>query len=363
MKKYLTLFCVCCFLSTNAQLNSTFALEGMVGIRFNVFAHQDRVSGEAGSNPLISSPLIGIKIKHKKSPFSLSFMHDRSYLFRHYPLNDLYEIQEINKGNMIRLQYEAKKLRYGIGHYWFNQENTGDHWFPGLTIVIRKIAFAVAIPFGPAEIEYQSMLRYTYFDVGDWYLQELNIKYYFGNKKNKSQKYFTQAVKLNLLVGSRFFLPSQSYIIGESKAQIGTTGAIGVELIVPKIKTGLYWEKDWWIALNGGSQNREVKGQITNNIFGLKYHHPLKNKKSFNIGLGYAWILDASTLDKTRDRILEGKESKKLWENNIRGISISPSIDFNDKWRVELRQIIATEGERGIHLERLSLGVLYKINP
>ena len=70
--------------------------------------------------------------------------------------------------------------------------------------------------------------------------------------------------------------------------------------------------------------------------------------------------MDASTLSATRTQIYNRQISPDFY-NNIRGISISPSMDLNKNLRLELRQIIATQGERGIDLERLSLGVFYKI--
>ena len=206
-------------------------------------------------------------------------------------------------------------------------------------------------------------MRYTLFDVGDRYLQEINFKYHFGGQKKKEQIYATKFLRLSCLIGGRFFSPNQFYTNGERKAKVGTMAAIGVEILAKKYRTGIYWEKDWWIALNGGSPAREIKGQITDHIFGVKYHHPLKKGQSFNLGIGHAWIMDLSTLAETRKKIIAGTASRDLASNNIHGISLSPSFDVNPNFRIELRQIIATRGERVVDLERLSLGLFYKINP
>lgn len=360
MKNLLCLVFLLLTIQTHAQLKEALSFEGLLGVRLNLLPHQD---GALHNNFLVTSPMLGVKVKHKQYPFALSFIHDRTIFYWHYPENESSDVREINAGNMFRLQYEANKFRYGLGHYWFLQENWSNFFVWGPEPPIRYIAFMFAVPFGRAEIEFQSLMRYTLFDVGDRYLQELNFKYHFGGQKKKAQIYATRFISLNLLAGGRFFIPDQSYTGGERKAKVGTMASVGVEVLAEKYRTGIYWEKNWWIALNGGSPAREVKGQITNHIFGVKYHHPLKNKQSLNIGIGYAWIMDLSTLAETRIKITEGEVSQKLANNNIQGISLSPSFDFNEYFRVELRQIIATRGEKGIDLERLSLGLFYKINP
>ena len=360
MKNLLFLVFTLLTVQVSAQQNNAIFIEGLLGVRLNLLPHQDRGWSESS---LITAPMIGVKIKHKEYPLALSFLHDRSILFRHFPTNESHDIREINIGNMLRLQYEAKKFRYGIGHYWFLQENWGNFFLWGPEPTIRYVAFTFAIPFGRAEIEFQSLIRYTLFDIGDRYLQELNFKYHFGGQNKKEQIYGTKLVSLNLLIGGRFFLPDQAYTAGERKAKVGTMASIGVEVLAEKYRTGIYWEKDWWIALNGGSPAREVKGLITGHTFGLKYHHPLKKDRSLNLGLGYTWMMDFSTLDETRNKIIEGLESRDLFENNIHGISIAPSFDFNKNFRMELRQIIGTRGEKGFDLERLSLGMFYRIWP
>jgi len=362
MKNILSLFFLFFSYSISAQSSLPISFEGILGAKLNVLKYHGS-EAYTGSGFVVTSPMLGFKINHKKYPFSLSFIHDRSIFFRHYPVNDLYNIQEINRGNIVRIQYEAKRFRYGLGHYWYDQENAGDFLFFDLASQNRFIALMFAVPFGQAEIEFQSLINYKLFDLGDRYHQELNFKYHFGGQKNKIQKYATKIFSLNFLLGGRFFSPDQPYLTGERKVNIGITPTIGAEILFNKYKVGVYWEKDWWLALNGGSPTREVKGQINTTVFGLKYHHSLKNNKSLNIGIGYAGISDASTLSETARKISKDQLSEQLYYANIRGISIAPSFDFNKNFRVEVRQIIATQGEKGIDLERLSLGMFYKIWP
>lgn len=364
MKKLLLLFLLFLTIQTDAQLSKSLSFEGILGVRLNILPHQD--GAIVNDDYLVTSPLIGVKVRHQKYPFSLSYLYDRSYVFNYYPFNNQYDIAIVNTGNSIRLLYEATKFRYGLGHHWFKHETVANHILSGPEIPIRYIAFLFAVPFGQAEIEFQSLMRYTLFDVGDRYLQEINFKYHFGGQKKKEQRYATKFIRLNFLIGPRFFLPDQSYIGGERKVKLATGATAGAEILVEKFRTGLYWEKDWWIALNGGSPQRAIKGHITSHTFGVKYQHPLKEKRSLNFGLGYTWMLDASTLPDTRTKINDKEVSTEFYNNNIRGISIAPSFDFNRNIRIEIRQIIVTKSgtpERGIDLERLSMGIFYKIAP
>ena len=358
MRYSLGLYLILLVCSADAQLPLTF--EGLVGVRLNILAHQDRPDE---GNFLITSPLAGLKVSHRKYPFALTFMHDRSYIVRPYPINDVSDVQEIDEGSLLRVQYRGQRVLYGAGHYWYGQNGYIDFVFTRRSKTIRYVAFMIAFPVGRAEIEFQSLLRYTIFDVGDRYLQEINFKYHFGSAKQIKKSYPSRLLSLHFGLGGRWFLPDQEYLVGERRAAIGTAAAISTEVRVDRWRTGLFWQKDWWVAINAGSPQRLFKGLITNNVFGLKYHHPLTERSSLNLALGAAWIMDISTLDQTRNRILNGELSRKFWNNNIRGISIAPSFNVNPQLEVELRQIIATRGEQGLNLERLSLGVFYKIKP
>ncbi len=109
--------------------------------------------------------------------------------------------------------------------------------------------------------------------------------------KKRKVKLRNDKITVNGLVGARFF-PTHNVelLVGEDLTPIGIAPLIGLEIVHKKSGLSLNLERDWWIAVNGGSFRREVKGYINSAFIGFGYHRLLKNDRFLRFRLGGSFI-------------------------------------------------------------------------
>jgi hypothetical protein len=183
-------------------------IEPIVGVRLNDYNFQNPEFPVAFQ--IFSTPILGAEIQVKNSPFSLTYLTDRTYTIYNAIVTEhgISNLTGKSIGNLIQFKYQRKILRYGIGHYWLFHEDFSNYLI-SFSKRTRHLSFSIDIPMDNVEIEYLSLVKYTRgLGIGRFDLQSINFKYHF-NQKNKEGKSNKKNVTLNLITGTRLFYPNK----------------------------------------------------------------------------------------------------------------------------------------------------------
>jgi hypothetical protein len=345
---------------TNAQGNF-FDIQGIVGTKLQI--HENQLPQYPTAFQVVSKPLLGLKISCRTLPVSVLYTYDVSFAIynRKDNPNGISNLAQKTSGNLVLGIYERKKSFFELGHYWQKHESFTGFAF-GLDKRSNFIVTGFGLKFGQTDIDFQRRIMYKpLFAVFVPGYNSINIRYHIGRRRDDGHNFYPKSLKLNLLIGFRLFPIHQDPQPGEDFSLLGTSLHLGAELLITKLNVSINLERDWWLALNGGSYTREIKGYVSNTILGVRYHLPLHDEKTMKFGLGAAFITDNNTLYETRININPGPYSVRLWYYNVKGISLSVSYPITKQFDVEARQIISYAGEKGYNPMRSSVGVIYRI--
>ncbi len=270
-------------------------------------------------------------------------------------------IYEKYTGNLLAIRYNHNNMYFGLGHYWQHAENWGKYQFPYSTFKKTKnITGIIGFRNNGLEIDYQPSVAYSPLFGGiDLEIHSINARFLLSKPKATPAK---SDNRLLFYLTGRLFILQREQLTGEDFAKIGVSPGLGIAFCFPKINSCLFAERDFWVALNGGSFERPVKGFISNSIVGIKYKCRVAEDKYIQSGLGMAYITDQMTQYRTRELISQGKANRRLWYYNIKGVSISLEYMTNERMALQCRHIIPFTGESKYQPERTSVGINYYLN-
>lgn len=333
----------------------------LIGVRL----HTDGLPGlRLGSPPrLITAPMIGVNISSDRTPFYLKVQKDWNLTINAYSSVDIFgTIGQYWTETNVLLAYRLKYFDVSIGYFLMERENPGNHIFgDGVVRNYQGLLLGIYKEFDWLGIEFRTKVHlHPFFDaiVGiDNY--HLVLSYKFGNSKKSSIPIFDNKLALRATIGSRFFpVKGIEVLPNETFPKFGISPTLGVELL--HVKTGLSFnaEKDIWISLNGGSEQRDIKGYIISTLIGFKYHVGLKNNRHLRMGIGYSLIRD---LDKKSDVHKNG-----FLNYQVKGVGTSFSYEIIKNIDIELKHtfsIKSIDDESLFSPIRFSGGIIYRIQP
>jgi hypothetical protein len=183
--------------------------------------------------------------------------------------------------------------------------------------------------------------------------------YNLGKRRNPGSVNKTLAI--NGLTGARFFPTGNIELLtGEDFTPIGIAPLVGIELLHKKSGISLNLERDWWLALNGGSFRRDVKGYINSAFIGLGYHKLLQNDRHIRFRVGGSFIID---YDKLVDISLSTPNKDKLGNYQVKGIGAMVSYELLPDTDIEIKHTFPWLGDKLFNPTRFSLGLIYRYNP
>lgn len=317
---------------------------------------------------LLSSPLLGLRVAHNNIPLSLIYTRDFTYSIYNEVGNNpagISNVPQKSKGDLLMLRYSNRGCHFGLGHYKRERESFTLFMLPGINRIERFLVFSAGFRVNRLEIDYQKQVQYNpIFDILDWTLQSINLRYHIGGGNTPTSN--TKLMKSDIFeirVGSRASPVKQAFLRGETEQLIKLSPSIGIGIYFDKINISVLLDRDWWIAINGGSFEREIKGYASNSTIGLCYHIKLQNAKTIKIGGGVAYIIDHNTIYETRMKINQGLLKANLWYYNVKGLYITYYHPIYKRWEIEFRQIFPIVNEELFNPSRTSLGLIYKFKP
>ncbi len=372
MDKLISLFWFCIFCSTTflcaqEKLN-TFYVNPFIGIR-----------GQSNELAEIRGPIreihpffmVGVEFGKKNFPLSLSATKEWNLTFRVY--NNVNSLQKNTiKGtwteNHYLLKYQLNSLnKIGLGYFFMMRENLGHHISPvGLERKNQGLLLGFSRQVDWLQIEYRSkiLLDPNFSAIVGLYPHSINLSFALGSKKAyPDQPKFNRYFDLKPLIGVRFFpLKGMTILKGETFPAIGSAAILGLELLQKSSCFSINYENDFWIAFNGGSQNRDIKGLISANFIGLRRHFEMKNGRHLRLGLGYSYIIDFNK--KMLLTLPTDLNYKGLLRFQVKGIAGTASYELLKRTDVELKHTfpVRSLNEPLFNPIRFSVGLVRRVN-
>lgn len=330
--------------------------------------HDDTFSAlkHGGGRRIQSSPTAGLCVRFGESPISLGWQVDINGLLSVPTLDSTdfatWFVHESWISHQVQLNYSFEKIYVGLGAYWQRREGADNHLNPGaFEWKTSGLHLSVGLPFSNIDIEYRTRikLRPDFATVISTSQHSLLLLYNLGKKRPPGIGNKTLAV--NGLIGTRFFPTGNiELLVGEDLTPIGIAPFMGIEFIHKKSGVSLNLERDWWLALNGGSFRRDVKGYINSAFIGLGYHKLLKNDRHIRFRLGGSFIID---YDLAADVSISDPNRDKLGNYQVKGIGAMLSYELLPDTDVEIKHTFPLLGDKLFNPTRLSLGLIYRYNP
>lgn len=352
--KYLITICACLLLHT---LTAQKGLHYIIGSRIHTSDYEAPTFPQA--TDLRSSLLLGLEWQIPFSKYSLSYLNDRTYSIlnpadNRWPSN----IYSVSIGNLISIGYIKNRQKFSIGHYWHFNESDLDFYLGFKYRTRRYINLGYSLSFGNAEIEYIKLIQYSrIFVIRGIDLNSIVLKYKMGGTKKSAAAENKYSVQFK--AGLRGFMVRNTYFLNEERNQFGNSVIVGIAVPWRRIYSTFFFDRDYWVKLNGGSPSRQVKGYVATSVVGINFRPPQLH--SFGVSLGYAFIRDNSTIDDTRVKIRNKEADISLWYYNVKGVSIGINYRLFKNYNLDIRGIIPLKGEAGFNPMRYSLGVSYII--
>jgi len=365
-----SLILVLLFLLSSNSIYAQYSLDFIWGTRI----HTDRMEdlNSAGPSKTLTSLLVGVNLKHKKKPITLSYQKSYIQSFTNFApgfmtVQQFGAILETWEEDQIHIYYNLKKYRIGIGHYWRKRENEGSFAGFGNPFLRRKgVQLSFSIPTKWIEIELRSKIQYdpSFSAIFGSAHYALLFTQRIG-KKNTTDSYSSfDFLTINGIVGIRVFPINIELLPGETlNKPFGFAPTLGLEFLFKKFNLSLNLEKDWWNSFNGGSTVRPVKGLVYNSFIGIKYHQMLKNGRHLRYGIGGSWIEDDENKIKNIT-LTPTPEQQKLGNFQVKGIGLTLSYEVLKNIDLELKTTLPFLGEKIFeNRSRTSIGLLYRYNP
>jgi hypothetical protein len=354
----------------NLKSQNIFSVNPVIGIRLHQLDGHGYVSYKY--RQIASSPLLGLEIRNNRFPFVMSYrfnyaieidnLRDSVIGWRNESsINAIFREQQIDVFYILKNKNNEEKLRIGLGHIWEKKENYISHAFDGVPRSGKSITLSFMLPVHWFKIEFKEKIEYSPdLAVLDKWKHSINFLYDFSKHPKTNNN-----IKVNFLTGLRAFPILYKNTGNERFDKIGISAQLGLEFFAPKFKTSFNMERDWWIAFNGGSPNREIKGHIATSIIGLRYHYQMKNQRNIKFGIGASYITDNEQLQKERERIFASGSTppnSDLVFYNLKGMAASISYPISDNIDSELRHTFVLKGNDKYSFMRTSLGIIYRLN-
>lgn len=366
MKKELLMIFLQIFIVSLCSWGQQISINSIVGLKLH--ANQNQLPEFPDAWQLLSSPLLGFRVAHNNIPISLIYTRDFTYSIYNNVGNNpagISNLPQKSKGDLLMLQYSKRQYFLGLGHYRREAESFTLFALPSANKISRLIVLSAGFRFNRLDIDYQRQIQYKpYFDPFDWGLQSINLRYnIYGKKTTATDSKLRKSVALEIRVGGRLSPVRQTFLTGETTPLLKISPGIGIDIHFYKINTSVLLDRDWWMAINGGSFERDIKGYVSNSTIGLCYHIKLQNAKTIKIGAGAAYVIDHNTIYETRTKINQGLLNRNLWYYNVKGLYISYYHPIYERWEIEFRQILPIVNEELFNPSRTSLGLIYKLKP
>jgi hypothetical protein len=338
--------------------------------QFGFRMHDDTYSAakHGGGRRVLASPTAGIFIHFGKSPVSLGWQTDINGQMSVPTLDSTdYAIWFLNEtwiSHQVELRYSFEKIYLGLGAYWQRREGYINHLIPIPGVIEWKTSglhLSAGLPFSSIDIEYRTRIKLQpdFATIISSSQHSLLLLYNLGKRRNPGSVNKTLAI--NGLTGARFFPTGNIELLtGEDFTPIGIAPLVGIELLHKKSGISLNLERDWWLALNGGSFRRDVKGYINSAFIGLGYHKLLQNDRHIRFRVGGSFIID---YDKLVDISLSTPNKDKLGNYQVKGIGAMVSYELLPDTDIEIKHTFPWLGDKLFNPTRFSLGLIYRYNP
>lgn len=345
--------------------SQSIGVSGILGMK--VHSNQNQLPEFPDAWQILSSPLLGFKLHHNRLPIELIYTHDFTYSIYNNVGNNpagISNVPQRSSGNLALLTYNKNVFFGGIGHYRRTHESFTLFVVPKANKIENLIVLSAGLHFGRLDIDYQRQIQYQpFFGVSDWGFQSINLRYHTGKHKKKVPEKLSKFMSFELKTGGILSPVRQTFLTGETSSLLKFSLLLGADIYFYKINTSLQFERDWWISINGGSFQRDIKGYVSNSTIGLCYHKAIKKDRKIKFAIGGAFIIDHNTIYETRTKINQGLAKTNLWYYNVKGFYFSYAHPMSSNIDIQLRQIIPLVGEKGYNPSRTSVGVVYKIKP
>jgi hypothetical protein len=365
MRLYLIVICFIIAASLKGQERSRpVRIIPQLGFRLHDDTYSD-LKRNAGRR-LMSSPTAGLCVRFGEAPISFGWQVDINGLLSIPTLDSTdfasWFVHESWISHQVQMSYSFEKVYVGMGAYWQRREGSGNHDFPGwFEWKTSGLHLSVGLPFSNIDIEYRTRikLRPDFATVTSTSQHSLLLLYNLGKKR--APGIGNKILAVNGLIGARFFPTGNiELLVGEDLTPIGIAPLVGVELLHKKSGVSLNLERDWWLALNGGSFQRDVKGYINSAFIGLGYHKLLKNDRHMRFRVGGSFIID---YDLAADLRLTTPNKDRLGNYQVKGIGAMVSYELLTDTDVEIKHTFPLLGDKLFNPTRLSLGIIYRYNP
>lgn len=341
------------------------SISGIVGIK--VHANQNQLPEFPDAWQMLSSPLLGFKISHGKIPIELIYTRDFNYSIYNEVGNNpagISNIPQKSRGDLLLLEYTKRDFFVGLGHYWRKKESFTLFMLPNVRKIEKLIVLSAGVHFKKLDIDYQRQIQYKpFFGVFDWGFQSINLRYHIGKKQKTVPSKLSRFIAIEIRAGGRLSPVKQTFLIGETSSFVKLSPNIGIDIYFDKINTSILFDRDWWIAINGGSFERYIKGYVSNSTIGLCYHIKTRNEKKIKVGMGAAYIIDHNSIYEARIKVGQGLLKRNSWYYNVKGLYVSYYHPILDNMEIEFRQILPLINEKIFNPSRTSLGLVYKFKP
>jgi len=263
--------------------------------------------------------------------------------------------------NQIQAYYDFEKFFVGVGGYWKRREDNSNHSIPDFFFwKYSGLQLSVGIPLNWIDIEFRTKIGFnpTFAALGT---SQHSILFLYNIDKQRINKKRNGKISVNGLIGAKFFSTNSIELLrGEDLTPIGVSPLVGLEIVHKKSGLSLNLERDWWLALNGGSPRRDVKGYINSAFLGLGYHHLLGNNRFLRFRLGGSFIID---YDKLADIRITTPNANKLGNYQVKGIGAMVSYEILPDTDIEMKHTFPILGDKLFSLTRFSIGLIYRYNP
>jgi hypothetical protein len=353
-------------------------LRPLIGIR----NHNEQLPNlaNAGRSPIANSPVLGLRLGAANFPLSLSFQKDVFIIPNIYSENVPnfakaypFALSYLWTESHLMADYHFRYFSISAGYYWAKRETYGNFLMSGLSKYYKGFILGMRAPLKWMDIEFRTKLSTVYCSNTDcisnfaalgWSQHNLLFLYDIGRPRNNPaylKKRATLPLEVNGLLGFRLY-PSLNTIVlpSEKFEKVSFAPAFGIEILWTKYRTSFNLEKDIWVAFNGGSRERFIKGYVRNYFIGSRYHCLLKNNRNLRFGAGGAFVKDSE-----KSAVITPSEVGRFGLFQMKGIGLSVSYEIFKQTDLEFRHLIPVSGlnEKSFNPARMSLGLLYRHNP
>ncbi len=373
MKVIILIVFVLSYCAVSVAQKHDFVLSPIIYTR--IHNNQNPVVSSAAKGLLVNSFGVGLNLTYKRIPFSITLTRDYSseLVAYHESLDSFYipfSITQTWAENHIMLYYRMKQIDIGVGYNFLRRENNNNFYYGDLVVKdYHGLWLAMSRSFQWLDIEFRTKITLTpTFAALGWSQHSIVLSYKLGNTEREIRQTYQDSKDKNFvyrfILGGRCFPITNLRILeNEDFGKVGIAPSLGLEVLWKKYGLSLNVDKDIWISLNGGSIKRDIKGMITSNFAGIKYHKLFKNNRNIRLGIGYSYIRD---LDKIGLLTVDSPYINKGFSNfQVKGIAGTVSYEILKNTDIEIKHTfpIKSMGEDIFNPLRFSIGILWRHNP